>query len=78
MKEFTQTTGLMDAEFVAKRSQPRITLLCIENYTLERNLMCVLFVEEDLYFLHPNVKKLYVFADVAFKSFVVHIHHTQI
>ena len=40
--------------------------------------MSVIFVEEDLYVLHPNVKKLYVFADVAFKSFVVHIHQTQI
>jgi hypothetical protein len=35
-------------------------------------------VEEDLYVLHPNVKNLYVFADAAFKSFNVHIHHTQI
>jgi hypothetical protein len=40
--------------------------------------MSVIFAEEDLYFLHPNVKKLYVFADVVFESFVFHIHHTQI
>jgi hypothetical protein len=29
--------------------------------------MTVIFVEKDFYVLHPNVKKLYVFADVAFK-----------
>jgi hypothetical protein len=39
--------------------------------------MNVIFVEEDLYFLPPNGMKLYVFADFAFESFEVHIHHTQ-
>ena len=40
MKEFTQTAGLTDAKFVAKLSQPRITLLYIENNTGEKTYVC--------------------------------------
>ena len=41
--------------------------------------MSVIFVEEDLYFLHPNVKKLYVFADVVFESFAFsHSSHSNL
>jgi hypothetical protein len=40
MKESAQTAGLTDAKFVAKLSQPRITLLCIEKYTGEKPYDC--------------------------------------
>ena len=71
--------GLTDAKFVAKLSQPMIKWCSIENYTLELDHMSVTFAEEDLQFLHPNVKQLYVFEDFVFDSFVFfHVHHTQI
>ena len=47
----------MDACFVAKLSQPRITFLCKEDFknTRERDLMSGTLVEED--FVCLNVKK---------------------
>ena len=63
----SQTADLTDAKFVAKLLQPMIKWLSIENFTLEWNLMSVIFAKEDLNFWHPNVKKLYVFEDVVFE-----------
>jgi hypothetical protein len=76
MKESIQTAGLTDAKFVAKLSQPRITLVCIQNYTEEKPYVCDICGRGFVCF--ASKWKEVVCLCRCCKSFVVHIHHTQI